>query len=116
MWFNKPSRPYIVSAGLEDGVKYIFTMNPYMSELLSTSEFIETDITYNVSTEFTYLYNAVAFDYHLMEWEVVARVHLSHQNGDAHALAFTKMFKNAKWIISISSQLKFFEQIGEMLK
>jgi len=93
---KKLSRPYLVSAGLEDGVKYIFTMNPYMSELLSKSEFIQTDITYNVSTEFTYLFNAVAFDYHLMEWEVVARVHLSHQNGNAHALAFTKMFKKCK--------------------
>ena len=67
-----------------------------MSELLSTSEFIQTDITYNVTTEFTYLFNAVAFDYHLMEWEVVARVHLSHQNGSAHALAFTKIFKKCK--------------------
>ena len=31
-----------------------------------------------------------------MEWEVVARVHLSHQNSDVHALTFTKMFKKCK--------------------
>jgi len=70
-------------------------MNPYMSELLSISEFIQTDITYNLHTEFKYLSNSVAVDYNLMEWKMVARVHLSHQNGIAHALAFTKMFKNA---------------------
>ena len=54
---KKLLRPYLVSAGLEDGVKYIFTMNPYMSELLSKSEFIQTDITYNVSTEFMYSFS-----------------------------------------------------------
>ena len=42
---KKLSRPYLVSAGLEDGIKYILTMNPYMSESLSMSEFIQTDIT-----------------------------------------------------------------------
>ena len=115
MRFKKLSRPYLVSAGLEDGIKYIFTMNPYMSELLSTSEFIQTDIAYNVSTECTYLSNAVAFDYHLMEWEVVAKVHLSHQNSDVYALAFTKMFKNAKRIIPISSQLKPFWEYSDRL-
>ena len=71
-------------------------MNPYLSELLSISEFMQTNITYNVNTEFKYLFNAVAFDYNLMEWEVVARVHLSHQNGIVHALAFTKMLKKCK--------------------
>jgi len=71
-------------------------MNPNMSELLSISEFIQTNITYNVNTEFRYLFNAVAFDYNLMGWEVVARVHLSHKNGIAHALAFSKMFKKCK--------------------
>ena len=90
---KKLSRPYLVSAGLDDGIKYIFTMSPYMSQLLSTSEFIQTDITYNVTTEFTYLFNTVTFDYHLMEWEVVAS---SHQNGSAHALAFIKIFKKCK--------------------
>ena len=105
---KKLSRPYLVSAGLEDEIKFIFTMNPYMSELLSISVFIQTDITYNVNTEFGYLFNAVAFDYNLMEWEVIARVHLSHQNGIAHALAFSKMFKNANWIIPVSNQQKHF--------
>ena len=34
---KKLSRPYLVFAGMEDGIKYIFTMNPYMNELLSMS-------------------------------------------------------------------------------
>ena len=58
MWLKN----YLVFAGLEDRIKII--MNSYMSELLSTSEFYTN--SYNVSTEFTYLFNAVAFDYHLM--------------------------------------------------
>ena len=29
---NKLSRPYLVSAGIENGIQYIFTMNPLMSE------------------------------------------------------------------------------------
>ena len=33
-----------------------------MSELLSTSNFIETDITFNKSLEYSYLFNMVAFD------------------------------------------------------
>ena len=44
---KKLSRPYLVSGGIENGIQYIFTMNPLMSEILSKAEFIETDITYN---------------------------------------------------------------------
>ena len=59
-------------------------------------DFIQTDIAYNVSTEFKYLIsNAVAFDYHSMEWELM-RMHLLSP----------KCFKNSKRIIPISSQLK----------
>ena len=35
---KKPSRPYIVSAGIEYQIQYIFTMNPLMSEILSKAE------------------------------------------------------------------------------
>ena len=67
----------------------------FMSGLLSMFDFIQTDIAYSVSTEFTHLSNAVAFDYHLIEWE------LMHMH-----LLSPKCFKNSKRIIPISSQLK----------
>ena len=35
-------RPYWVSAGIEGGIKYIFTMNPFQCKVLSTAEFIYT--------------------------------------------------------------------------
>ena len=44
---KKLSRSYLVSGGIENGIQYIFTMNPLMSEILSKAEFIEADITYN---------------------------------------------------------------------
>jgi hypothetical protein len=50
------SRPYLVSAGIEveDGIKFIFCMSPFMSSLLAESEFVEADIniTYNETREF----------------------------------------------------------------
>ena len=37
---NKLCRPYLISAGIEEGIKYIFTVNPLMSKLLSTSDIV----------------------------------------------------------------------------
>jgi hypothetical protein len=47
------SRPYLVSAGIEGGIKFVFTMNPLQSRILSEAEFIETDITFK--KQLTYL-------------------------------------------------------------
>ena len=58
---TKLSRPYLVSAGIENGIQYIFTMNLLMSKILSKAEFIEADITYNETKEYPYLFNAAAF-------------------------------------------------------
>ena len=41
-------------------------MNPLMSELLSTADCIEVDITYRTSVELQYLFNVVAFNYIMM--------------------------------------------------
>jgi len=51
-----------VSAGIENGIHYIFTINPLMSEILFKTEFIEVDITYNETKEYPYLFNAAAFN------------------------------------------------------
>ena len=32
-------RPYLVSSGIEDGIKFIFTMSPFMSKIASEADF-----------------------------------------------------------------------------
>ena len=90
------ARPYLLSAGIDNGIKYIHTMNPLMIQLLSEAEFLQTDITYNVTTDYPYLFNAVVFNYDTLEWAIVGRVHLSHQTSAAYALAFSKLFTKCK--------------------
>ena len=43
--YRRYGRPYLVSSGMEDGIKFIFTMSPYMSKIASEADFIQTDIT-----------------------------------------------------------------------
>jgi len=91
---KKLSRPYLVSAGIENGIQYIFTMNinPLMSEILLKAEFIEADITFNETKEYPYLFNAAAFNDTTMDWVVVSRVRLTKQDHSAYRLAFSKTF------------------------
>ena len=90
------SRPYLISAGIESGIQYIFTMNPLMSEILSKAEFIETDITYNETKEYPYLFNAATFNEMTMDWVVVSRVRLTKQDHQAYCLAFRKTFDKCR--------------------
>ena len=69
---RKLSRPYLISAGIDSGIRYVFTMNPLMSKVLSKAEFIEADITFNETKEYPYLFNVVAFNDTTMEWIVVS--------------------------------------------
>ena len=85
---GKLSRPYLISAGIDNGIRYIFTMNPLMSEVLSKAEFIEADITFNETKEYPYLFNVVAFNDTTMEWTVVSRVRMNKQNHEAYCLGF----------------------------
>ena len=85
-------RPYLCSAGIEDGINYIFTMNPLMSQLLASSNFIEADITFNETKEF----KVAAFNDTTMQWMVVSRVRLDRQGQVAHKLAFQKTFDKCK--------------------
>ena len=75
-----------------------------MTDLLSKSEFVEADITYNETREYPYLFNMVAFNYTTMSWMVVSRVRLTRQTADAYALAFTKTFGQA-WKLSTGKNL-----------
>ena len=90
--FSKLSRPYLISAGIDSGIWYIFTINPLMSEVLSKAEFIEADITFNETKEYPYFFNVVVFNDTTMEWTVVSRVRMNKQGHQAYCLGFKKTF------------------------
>ena len=52
---RKLGRPYLISAGLEGGVKFIFTMSPLMATVAVNSQFNQTDITLRTIPTFSML-------------------------------------------------------------
>ena len=94
--YRRLGRPYIRSAGIEEEMKYLLVMSPLMSTALASSPFIETDITYNETKEYPYLFIATAFDPITMYWMVVCRVRITKQSKDAYALCFKVMFDRCK--------------------
>ena len=50
-----------------------------MSQVLAEAEFLQTDVTYNQSAQYPYLFNAAVFNEVTMEWMVVARVWLDNK-------------------------------------
>ena len=55
-------------------------MSPLMSQVLAEAEFLQTDITYDQSAQYPYLFNAAVFNEVTMEWMVVAPVWLDNQS------------------------------------
>ena len=94
--YRRYGRPYLVSSGIEDGIKFIFTMSPFMSKIASEADFIQTDITYDECKAYPYIFNAVAFNKVSMEWVVVARIRLDSQSSEGYALCFRKMFDRCR--------------------
>lgn len=60
--YRRLGRPYLRSAGIEDGIKYVLVMTPLMAQILSSAPFIQADITFNETREYPYLFNVTAFD------------------------------------------------------
>ena len=56
-----------MSAGVENGIKYVLAMSPLITKMLSTAEFLQTNITYNENSLYPYLFNAVVFNEVTME-------------------------------------------------
>ena len=88
---KKMNRPYLLAHGFEDGINYVICMTPFMASVFSQSEFVETDITYNETKEYWYLFNLVALN-NLTLRMVVGRVRMDQQGTDAYTLAFRKLF------------------------
>ena len=90
--YTRYGRPYLVSSGYEDGVTFIFTMPPIMSDVLCAANFMQFDITYDECTDYPYIFNAIAFNKITMDWMAVGRLRLNKQPADAYAIAFKKIF------------------------
>ena len=58
--YKRHGRPYLVAFGLEDGIKFIFTMSPIMTKVASEADFIQCDITYDSCKDYPYIFNVVA--------------------------------------------------------
>ena len=48
--YRRYGRPYLVSSGIEDGIKFIFTMSPFMSKIESEADFISHMMNFNTSS------------------------------------------------------------------
>ena len=74
---KKLGRPYLVSAGRDNGINYIFVMTPLMAEIAATADLIQTDITYDHMQGYKYLFHAVAFNHVTMGMDD----HCTHMDG-----------------------------------
>ena len=59
-------RPYRRSIGVQDSNQWFICMNPLQSSLLSETEFLEMDVTYENCHEYPYLLNFTRFSYSTM--------------------------------------------------
>ena len=59
-------RPYITKYSLTDDLSWVLCMSPFMATTFAKAEFVEVDITYQVSQEFPYLMNVITFDHTTM--------------------------------------------------
>ena len=94
-----------LSADLEGGVKFIFTMSPLMATVAASSEFIQTalpmiilNITYDNSKDYPYIFNAIVFNCTSMEWMLMGRIRLYKQSKEAYTLAFKKILERCSSI------------------
>lgn len=60
--YRRLGLPYLRSAGMEDGIKYVVVMIPLMAQILASAAFIQADVTFNENREYPYLFNVTAFD------------------------------------------------------
>ena len=101
--YRKLGRPYMLSAGIDGKIRFVFIMSPLMTKVATESDFIQCNITYDECKEYPYIFNA-AFNSSVMKWMVVARARLA----EAYALAFRKIFDHC------SQSSKIFE-VGKIL-
>ena len=94
--YTQYCHPYLVSAGIENSIKYIFTMSPIMTRIATSADFIQCDVTYDESREYPYLFNAVTVNHTIMQWMVIVKVRMDKLNSAAYCLAFKKIFEKCE--------------------
>ena len=65
--YKRYGRPYLCAAGIQNRIRFIFTMSPLMSKVATGAEFMQCDVTYDECKEYPYLFNAVVFNLTTME-------------------------------------------------
>ena len=60
-------RPYRRSIGIDDDSRWFLCMNPLQSSLLSESEFLEMDVTFENCRDYPYLLNVTRFSFIVMK-------------------------------------------------
>lgn len=61
--YSSLGHPYVRDFQSTSQLLWVLCMSSLMSQLLSEADFLEANITYKVSVEFEYLFNAVIFNY-----------------------------------------------------
>ena len=64
-------RPYRRRIGIQESCRWFLCMNPLQSSLLSETEFLEMDVTFENSNEFPYLLNLTRFSHITMRCKCI---------------------------------------------
>ena len=94
--YKQRGRPYMRKYAITTSLIYQLIMSPLMSSVLAKAEYIEVDTTYNENTDLPCLLNVTAFDYTVMRWIAVARIHSNKENSEFYACAFKAVFDQCK--------------------
>lgn len=77
----------------EGDADFAVLATPHMLSLLKDAQFVEIDVTFPGNKAFPYLLNMVTFNYHVMKFQVVARILMSKLSTAAYKNAIMKVLR-----------------------
>ena len=69
--YGQCGHKYVRDYSLNPNFTWVLSMSPVMASILSKFEFVQVDATFKASIELEYLFNAVCFDYDLLQCKFV---------------------------------------------
>ena len=69
-------QPYLLHHHLTTDLNYVMLMSPWMMRKFGSADYIEVDVTFNVTAELPYLMNVVTFDYTTCKCKISYVIHL----------------------------------------